>query len=478
MVGSEPWIFGVPMKIHLVRSSDVSRGLLANVYDLLVQEDGPAQFLKDERAVSFHGQEPELSWEMIFEKCTEYRARSAIPSEDFIILLISRRNSQNWFASADPKGTRSIFIHTAEWDTYLTDCEPCHPIAFECWANLLHSFMYDSFEEALNAVHDPSIGCVSDLCLWKPDISYKLRTADVCEDCLTRLQERGISHALISQALDTFEALRKHMLFSRGFRGVETHESKLPFPVAYTRRKLSMTMEPLRKFLLLIDHFDSLVRTTVILLGSAVLRGRLPDFLREKELDGRPSLGNWVNALHSLTEHSAEFGLVSLPNDLSARIHAVVGGAEQANIVRMRNEQRGHGYIECRDSGYQKEFNACSPVVTDIENVLTPVLTRLNCYQVISAERKSATEFEVTVRSMMGSHPDFVVSCISYTPDRIENIPYNGLCYLYTRNDGEWVTLHPYMQFKECPLCHHSRVLLSDGQQYLDSYEGHRVNLD
>jgi hypothetical protein len=115
---------------------------------------------------------------------------------------------------------------------------------------------------------------------------------------------------------------------------------------------------------------------------------------------------------------------------------------------------------------------ACSPVVTEIENLLTPVLTRLNCYQVINAEKLSATEFQVTVRSMMGSHPDFVVSQISYAPERIENIPYNDRCYLYIQNNGHWIALHPYVQFKECPLCHNPRVLLADGP-----YVGHRVNL-
>jgi hypothetical protein len=39
--------------------------------------------------------------------------------DEFIILLTSKRNDQNWFASPDPKGTRSIFIHTSEWNDYL-----------------------------------------------------------------------------------------------------------------------------------------------------------------------------------------------------------------------------------------------------------------------------------------------------------------------------------------------------------------------
>jgi len=271
---------------------------------------------------------------------------------------------------------------------------------------------------------------ISDLCLWKPDISYKLRTADVCEDCLTRLQERGASPTLIIQALKAFEALRKHMLFSKDFRGIETDESKLPFPVAYTRRKLSMTIEPPRKFLLLIDHFDSLVRTTVIFLGAAVLRERLPNFSKEKELDGQPSLGNWVSALQSLTEHSGEFSQVVLPNDLRARIQAVVSKAEQAHIETKLLSGNQFGKSE-RD------------------------------------------RFQATVKVMMGNHPDFKLSQISYRPEKIENIPYKDHCYLYC-NNGQWITLHPYVQFKECPVCHMPRILLADGQKYLDPYAGHR----
>jgi hypothetical protein len=163
------------IRVHLVRSSDVGRDLLAKVYNLLLCEDGPAQFLKEEPSVSFHGQQQAaLPWEMIFGKCTEYRNRYTIPSNDFIILLTSKRNTENWFASLDPKGTRSIFIHTSEWDNYLIDCDPCYPVAFECWVNLLHAFMFRSLEDAIEVAHDPSIGCISDLCLWKPDITYKL----------------------------------------------------------------------------------------------------------------------------------------------------------------------------------------------------------------------------------------------------------------------------------------------------------------
>ncbi len=414
---------------------------------------------------------------MIFEKCAEYRIQHRLPSDEFIILLTSKSNKENWFSSPDPNGTRSIFIHTTGWDSYLIDCEPHYPLAFQCWENLLHALMFRSFQEGVELSHDPPIGCIADLCSWKPHITYKLRTADVCGDCLTLLKERGASPTLINQALGAFEALRKQMLFSKNFQAVETHENRLPFPVAITRRKLNTTTEPLHKFLLLIDHFDSLVRTPVIFVGAAVLRDSLASFISGKELRERPSLGNWVSALQSLSEQSAEFGLTALPNDLSARIRTVVSKAEQANIVHMRNEKRGHGYIDCRDSSYQNEFEACGPVVNEIENLLTPVLTRLKLYQVINTDRLNTVEFQVTVKSMMGSHPDFPVLQFSYKPRGMEEIPCKDQCYLYTQNDGQWIALHPYVQFKECPECHHPRVLVADGQQYLDPYMGHRVNI-
>jgi hypothetical protein len=267
------------------------------------------------------------------------------------------------------------------------------------------------------------------------------------------------------------------MLFSKQIRDIESYDDKLPFPVAITRRKISMTMEPLHKFLLLIDHFDSLIRTAVLFLGAAALRNNFANFLRERELHERPPLGDWVNALQSLSERSAQFGLIALPNDLATRIRDVVREAEQTNIVQLRNEKRGHGYVDCHDSGYRGEFTACRPTVAEIESLLTPVLSRLNCYHVINTDRKNANEFEVTVNSMMGSHPDFAVKSICYEPKQMENIPYKDQCYLYLQNDAQWIALHPYVQFKDCPACHRPRVLIADGQQYLDPYMGHRVRL-
>jgi hypothetical protein len=83
------------MRIRLVRSQEVRRDLLASVYNLLVQEDGPAQFIKEDQSLSFQGGEAILPWKMIFDQCAEYRTLRTIASDEFIVLLTSKPNEEN-----------------------------------------------------------------------------------------------------------------------------------------------------------------------------------------------------------------------------------------------------------------------------------------------------------------------------------------------------------------------------------------------
>ena len=75
----------------------------------------------------------------------------------------------------------------------------------------------------------------------------------------------------------------------------------------------------------------------------------------------------------------------------------------------------------------------------------------------------------------MGNHPDFEDSTIICEPIDLQSIPRNDRTYLFTAN--AWIDLEPYVLFRECPACNHPRILIWDGQQHLDSYVGHRVNL-
>jgi hypothetical protein len=77
--------------------------------------------------------------------------------------------------------------------------------------------MFNDYNEARTSVHVDPIGCVNDLCLEKKNIILKLRTADVCADCMTKLKEK-LSVADIQHALLIMESLRVKMLFSQNFK--------------------------------------------------------------------------------------------------------------------------------------------------------------------------------------------------------------------------------------------------------------------
>ncbi len=467
------------MRTHLVRSKDVARGLFDSVFELLSQNIGPVQFKRADRPVSFTDSRPPLSWDAIFVACRGYRVHNAIPDDECLVLLTSLPNELNWFSSPDFGGSRSIFIHTGQWENFLIDGAPECAVAFQVWENVLQSLMFDSLDDTVRNAHDPAIGCVNDMCSWKPDVRFKLRTADVCRDCLERLLERGVSVELIKQALSAFESIRGSMLFSRAYRTTGIQEDLWPFPVAITRRKLTTSTEPLRRFLFLLDHFDSLLRTSVIFVGAAALGKQLSEFIDDHHLGSRPSLGDWVAAFQALASDAStrSLGLNSFQGDLVSRIQRVVGEADKGHVVQLRNEKRGHGYCDCQDSGYRDAFEVCQPSVTEIEKLLKPVLMRLTCYHVFETRNRDGRSFEVRARQMTGSHPDFVESVVDYEPSGLENIPCADRCYLYQSTISRWTGLYPYLLFQECPACRHPRVLIWDGEQYLDPYIGHRVKV-
>jgi hypothetical protein len=134
-------------------------------------------------------------------------------------------------------------------------------------------------------------------------------------------------------------------------------------------------------------------------------------------------------------------------------------------------------YCELHDTGYRAQFEQYRPVITQIEKTLMPVLMRLKCFYVSSVERKSGKSFEARGFQMMGSHPDFVESVVQFEPDTPEDIPCAHRAHIVWQESRRWTEVHPYIRYCECPTCHHMRVLVFDGTQYLDPYIGHRVTL-
>ena len=463
------------MKVHLLRSPDLSKQDYESVFEFLFSHEGPIQFTKSRKTIFF--KEEIVSWDNLFDQCCEFRSKNNFPENEFIVLLTSKPNNENWFSGFNPKGSKEIFIHTGDWEYYVP-CNPIYAVIYQVIENILQSLMFDNIDEGIPFFHDPAIGCVNDMCSWKADISFKLRTADICPDCLSRLKERQIENDCIKQSIQIIESVRKQALYRKEISFNPETKDLLPFPIAITKRKMSMTMEPLRKFLFLLDHFDSIIRTTLILFGKVIMDDKFDDFFQKQNLNDRPSLGAWVTGLHAvLSQNNNQSFHQNLGEEFFKRIKAILKKAEEARIVSLRNERRGHGYCDCNDSGYRDTFLEVIPAIEYIDKMLLPVLKRLKCYYVKSSEIISKEQFVVKLRPIMGDHPDFPEEVIEFQPKNLDDILNSGHVYVQFSDTQKWYDLHPFMIYDDCPICSHHRVLLMDGKQYLDPYVGHRVKI-
>jgi hypothetical protein len=252
------------MKVHLIKDGEVGTETFTEVIDILQAISGPIEFTCDSHNV-INFEEDELlekrvsnvkafekshsvplnystksmniiesketrplkkfefpfsrkttNWSTIFDKCNAYRKKNDIPDNEFVILLTEVSNSKNWFASLDEKMPYNGFIHTADWNHFIK-CLDSFPIAYEVVALILQKHMFNDYNELRTSVHLDPIGCINDMCLEKKDIKLKMRTADICSECMVKLKGK-LTFAEINQALNIMESLRVKMLFSQNFK--------------------------------------------------------------------------------------------------------------------------------------------------------------------------------------------------------------------------------------------------------------------
>lgn len=245
------------MKVHLIPSNDLNDELYTRVLSLLQAVPGVNKFIpngsgrirlpedmqedqeipdkkafeqkrftyamssdeyapKSRRTWTFPHIRRAVRWTDLFSEIQEYREESAIPDGQFVILLTPTANKKNWFALLDEKRPYNGFIHTDEWEHYMS-CDPAIPIAFEVVALTLQKHIFTRYADVERLTHERAIGCVSDLCMKKTDIILKMRTADICPDCMSRVQSQ-LSMPEIHHALSVLESLRIKMLYSQNFR--------------------------------------------------------------------------------------------------------------------------------------------------------------------------------------------------------------------------------------------------------------------
>ena len=249
------------MNVHLIRSSELSLETYTNVWNLLNKFQGPINFnesedfewdnflyeqdwiseeqFKEVQKVDFRQEkdinsyslyeespsernysektfpfkEPQLTWEDLFLICEKYRRKYTVPENDLVFLLTDVSNDKNWFGSVDQK-MRNVFIQTSNWSSFFgSEIDSRFPIAYEVVVWTLRIMMYRNRYELSQQLHAQPKGCMMDFCEHKSQIVLKMRTADICGDCLDYIQKRDVNRTALNQILETMDGIRSNILF-------------------------------------------------------------------------------------------------------------------------------------------------------------------------------------------------------------------------------------------------------------------------
>ncbi len=365
------------LPIHLIRTDDVSPALYREVLDLLQRNEGPLSFTGNPGELSpddddtedypfVSGEhdhkkpappllrEPEahamlledfdwkpripkqvrvITWQKLFDLCQAYRSHLGVSGDEHVVLITGLANDLNWFAGSDERALNH-FVHTDQWDMFLP-CHPRFPVAYEVAVCVLRRLMFDNYLQAEPFLHHAPRGCVNDFCMEKKQITLKLRTGDICHDCLAQIGRRSVPPPIVDQVLRLLGSIRTQMLFTDRYRSTQ-RPSRLE--VRGRDRRIFFTdladaelrLTPLEKtlYLLFLKEADGLLSHELY---------DYRDWIRETYLAvGQPrtlaDMENSINQLTDRTENSAsekisriKRKIISLTGEELARHYTIEG---------------------------------------------------------------------------------------------------------------------------------------------------------
>ena len=121
------------------------------------------------------------------------------------------KNRRNWFSAFN---NRNIFIDGIGWE-YYTKRDAKYGISYQVVENIFQSQIDLNLSDVKNFnIHKESIGCINDFCGNKKDVMFKLRTADICDSCIDRAEERNVDALLLDHIRTLIDKLREEFVNS------------------------------------------------------------------------------------------------------------------------------------------------------------------------------------------------------------------------------------------------------------------------
>lgn len=365
----------------------------------------------------------------------------------------------NWF-SRTLHNENICFITTKDWE-YLSPLPLDAYVAYEIVENFAEMFVGD-----INA-HEETRGCMFDMVAVKPHISFKMRTADMCVECLDMLNQQlepKQVEALIAMLEDVRRVAMKRNKQqterSDNLSHAEKIDREFPFPIAYCFRSMQTELSYSRKWFKMLELYEVIIKYITFTLLSALNKSHreLPTNLTST-LEGlsRPSTGHWHNTCFALLR----FGNNS-PNDFFVSEFLTILNAKSISRAHKasetlnfhRNNTKGHGFVE-EDPRYRALYEQN---LSDIQ-ILTEFVSPLSEYPLIKVgdglrRRQGFSTFPAKI--LMGSHPIFPLQ-EHQTGETVDTD-----CLLYDRNRKRYLSLYPWLMMDVCNECHREVVFLYD----------------
>jgi hypothetical protein len=209
------------MKIHIIRDSEIKDELYDEVLALLSNSKGILDFVSYNDYTCDITQEVPSHYEL-FEYCSAFRRKfgsgNRITKDEQVVLLTNKQNDQNWFSSPDFNG--NLFIRCSLWNQFDLGCSDEFPIANEVVSTIFHSLLFKDMKDTEAHIHvDESVGCINDFCgNDKRDIRLKMKTADICSDCLSLVKDRDFNIPIFKHITSIIDSLRNSLIAVNRFK--------------------------------------------------------------------------------------------------------------------------------------------------------------------------------------------------------------------------------------------------------------------
>ena len=292
------------MKVHLIRSEGFKMEDYNNVFNILNQYSGGITFVPSEpivlsdtdleityenedeygrqkmppsasidfsKSYMFPRAEKVYTWNDLFGICIQYRMDNKIPADEQVLLLTDKKNEENWFGAADERTLNNFFVDCSDWHYYFKGFDIRFPITYCIAGWLMRKVIFSSADEMRDALHLESIGCLMDFCEEKKEIALKMRTADICDQCLSYSEKNDSNRVYMNQLIQIMDGVRSNLMFRDRSKYLRTN-SRLEFRehnhyiflTDLGDLQVNLNPKELALYLLFINHPEGISRTNVV----------------------------------------------------------------------------------------------------------------------------------------------------------------------------------------------------------------------